>query len=203
MADARPQEFTHFVWRLTPQGAPSAQRHCTRCDAARAFIATRNFRVNSQQQRVDAWLIYRCRVCDETWNRPIVERGSVSGIGAERFERLQRNDPGLALDCAFDVEDLRDRGISVDADLPFTIQAERVSNGGDARARWISIALPQPIGTRLDRLLATGLDVSRSRITSWWRSGALRVVPDRSNVLRRPPHDGQVIVVEVEAAVSA
>ena len=203
MADSRPQEFTHVVWRVMPQGVPSVQRHCTRCAATRAFTPTQNFRVNAQQKRIDVWLIYRCSACDETWNRPILERGSVSGIGGERFERLQRNDPDLALDYAFDVDDLRDRGINVDADLPCTIQAQCISNGGGAATLSITIALARPIGTRLDRLLASGLGVSRSRIASWWRSGALRVAPHRSNALQRPPHDGQVIVVEGDAAASA
>lgn len=203
MADSRPQECTHVVWRVIPHGAPSAQRHCTRCAAARAFTPTQNFRVNAQQKRVDVWLIYRCSACDETWNRPIVERGSVSGIGNERFERLQRNDRDLALDYAFNVDDLSNRGINVDADLPFAIQAEGVSNGVGGAAVWITLALERPLGMRLDRLVATALGVSRSRVVSWWRSGALRVVPQRSNALQRPPHDGQVIAVEGDAAVSA
>ena len=203
MADSRPQELTQFVWRVVPHGAPSVQRHCTRCNGDRAFVPTRNFRVNAQQKRIDVWLIYRCRVCDETWNRPILERDRVSGIGAERLERLERNDPDLALDYAFDVEDLRNRGSTVDAQIPFTLQAERVSIGDSAAALLITIALARPIGTRLDRLLAAGLGVSRSRITSWCRSGALRFAPHHPNALQRRPHDGQVIVVEGEAAVSA
>ena len=203
MADSRPQEFSHAVWHVMPHGAPSAQRHCTRCDAVRAFTPTRNFRVNSQQKRIDVWLVYRCKACDETWNRPILERGSLNDLDAERFERLQKNDPQLAMDYAFDVADLRARGISVDADLPFTIQAECISNGANAAALWITIALARPIGTRLDRFLASGLAVSRSRIASWWLSGTLRVVPHRSNALQRPPHDGQVIAVESDAAVRA
>ena len=203
MADSRPQKLADLVWRVTPQGAPSAQRHCTRCDGARAFTATRNFRVNAQQKRVDVWLIYRCSVCDETWNRPIVERGGVSGIGAERFERLQRNDPSLALEYAFDVADLRNRGIDVDANLPFAIEAERMSNRGGAFALRISITLARPIATRLDRVLATGLGVSRSQIASWWSGSVLRVIPHRFNALRHPPHDGQVIVVEGDASVRA
>jgi hypothetical protein len=203
MADSRPQEGTHVVWRVTPHGAPSVQRHCTRCDAPRAFVPTTNFRINAQQKRIDAWLIYRCDACDETWNRPIVERSGVSGIGAQRLERLHRNDPDLALEYAFDVQDLRKRGIAVDADFPFAIQAESISNGDDASTLWITIALVRPMETRLDRLLATGLGMSRSRIGSLWKSGALRVVPPRSNALQRPPRNGQVVVIEIEALPSA
>lgn len=203
MADSRPQECTHVVWRVTPHGAPSARRHCTRCAASRAFVPTTDFRVNAQQKRIDVWLIYRCDVCDETWNRPIVERGSVSYIGAERLERLQKNDPDVALGYAFDVQDLRNRGITVDADLPFTIQAEPIANGVGAATLWITIALAHPIETRLDRLLATGLGTSRSRIGSLWKSGALRVVPQRSNALQRPPQNGQVVVVEIEPSLNA
>jgi len=203
MADSRPQESTHVVWRVTPHGAPSVRRHCTRCDAPRAFVPTRNFRVNAQQKRVDIWLIYRCGVCDETWNRPLVERGRVSSVTPERLERLQRNDPGLALGYAFDIQDLRNRGVIVDADLPFTIHAEPISNGDRASPLSITIALARPIETRLDRLLATGLGISRSRIGSLWKSGALRVVPPRSNALQRAPQNGQVVVVEAEALPSA
>jgi len=203
MADSRPQECTHVVWRVTPHGTPSVRRHCTRCDAVRAFVPTTSFRVNAQQQRIDVWLIYRCGACDETWNRPIVERGSVRGIGAEKLEHLHRNNPDLALAYAFDIQGLRRRGIIVDADLPFTIQAEPTTNRDPASCLSITIALTHPIETRLDRLLATGLGISRSRLGSLWKSGALRIVPRRANSLQRPPQDGQVVVIEIEALPSA
>src|SRR5262249_32014837 len=55
------------------------------------------------------WLIYRCMVCDSTWNRPIVERREVSALGRQFLLSLQANDPDLVRGLAFDVAGLKRR----------------------------------------------------------------------------------------------
>lgn len=61
-------------WTIVPQTAPQPWRHCRRCGGTRRFRTGGKIRLNANGKLVDAWLIYRCAACDDTWNRPILER---------------------------------------------------------------------------------------------------------------------------------
>ncbi len=41
---------------------------CGGCGKKQEFINSGKFRVNANGNRVDIWLIYRCKKCKHTWN---------------------------------------------------------------------------------------------------------------------------------------
>ena len=57
-----------------PRTPPQPWLACSRCRDIRPFRCSEKFRLNANGKRLDAWLIYRCGSCDNTWNRPVLER---------------------------------------------------------------------------------------------------------------------------------
>ncbi len=190
-------------WTIVPQTAPQPWRHCSRCGEARRFRTGGKARVNANGRRVDAWLIYRCTVCDGTWNRPILERRPIRAIDPDVLGALTANDPELLHRLAFDVEGLRRRAGRVerfhDVLVIRTILAQSV---GPPRRLEISCSVPQPIGLRLDRLLGNELQVSRSFIQRMERRGDLVVLPPGSR-LHRPVRDGMQVGIDLSSPDTA
>ena len=63
-----------IVWKIECAGLPTAERHCKKCGAWRAFECSGCFRVNAQKRMLDVWLIYKCPECDDTWNMTVLSR---------------------------------------------------------------------------------------------------------------------------------
>ena len=57
-----------------PRTPPRPWLACSRCRGIKPFRCSEKFRLNANGKRLDAWLIYRCASCDNTWNRPVLER---------------------------------------------------------------------------------------------------------------------------------
>jgi hypothetical protein len=190
--------WEEICWRIIPIDTPRVIRRCPQCNQLRRFVSTGKFRLNAQQRRIDVWLLYRCAACDTTWKHPLFERCTPEEIGAERHERLLRNDAHLAYACAFDLAALRRARADVDAAVPFRVEsgkpAPRISNG-----RWrITLDLPYPCSVRLDHLLAQALNVPRALIHPWAKDGTLIVPEQARRVLRRPVRHGQIVLLRLD-----
>lgn len=83
-------------WLVKPLRTPRPWLRCSRCDARTPFISSDKFRVNAQKKRIDAWLVYRCVQCDQSWNFPVPERCPVNGIEPTILRALTENDSALA-----------------------------------------------------------------------------------------------------------
>ncbi len=59
---------------------------CGGCGKKQAFINSGKFRVNANGNRVDVWLIYRCKNCKHSWNLAIYERMRPSKIKKDDYE---------------------------------------------------------------------------------------------------------------------
>lgn len=70
---------------------------CGGCGKKQEFINSGKFRVNANGNRVDVWLIYRCKKCKHSWNLTIYERVRPSKIAPEDYIRFLENDWELAL----------------------------------------------------------------------------------------------------------
>lgn len=70
---------------------------CAGCNKKQEFINSGKFRVNANGNRVDVWLIYRCKKCKHSWNLAIYERVKPSKIKQEDYELFMDNDYELAL----------------------------------------------------------------------------------------------------------
>ena len=65
------------------------------------------FRVNANGNRVDVWLIYRCKKCKHSWNLTIYERKKPAKIAPQEYELFMENDAELASQYGNDIEFLK------------------------------------------------------------------------------------------------
>ena len=63
--------------------------------------------MNANGNRVDVWLIYRCKKCKHSWNLTIYERVKPSKIAQEDYELFMENDYDLALKYGNNIEFLK------------------------------------------------------------------------------------------------
>ena len=65
---------------------------CGGCGKKQEFVNSGKFRVNANGNRVDVWLIYRCKNCKHSWNLAIYERMRPSKIKKDDYgmESLNR-----------------------------------------------------------------------------------------------------------------
>ncbi len=80
---------------------------CGGCGKKQEFLNSGKFRVNANGNRVDVWLIYRCRKCKHSWNLTIYERRKPSKISQEEYELFMENDSELANQYGNDIEFLK------------------------------------------------------------------------------------------------
>jgi hypothetical protein len=188
--------LAEVCWRIIPLQTPCVWRRCPKCDKMCLFYSSDQFRLNARQRRVDVWLIYRCTLCDTTWNCTILTRCTPEEIGRERYQRFQQNDRDTAWAYAFDFALLNRLGVRVDTGGP--VRVERIPPENPnlySDGQRITLELPSPCAVRLDRLLASELQVSRSRLQRWFDLGFLHTWPKDTHALRKPIHHGQVITV--------
>jgi hypothetical protein len=179
-------------WTIIPRSAPQPWLNCNRCRGTTRFRTSGKIRVNANGKRVDAWLIYKCTSCDNTWNRPILERRHVSTIDPQLLSSLQANDPDLSRRLAF--EKVR-RKLEVERFDDATVRKEVMSASVRPPCRLeIVCVVPEMTGLRVDRLLSTELRLSRSRIQNMQDAGHLAASPDG---LRRPLRNGLHVRIEL------
>ncbi|POP33244.1 DUF1062 domain-containing protein [Lactonifactor longoviformis] len=70
---------------------------CGGCKKKQEFINSGKFRVNANGNKVDVWLIYRCKKCKHTWNLTIYERIKASKIEPAEYALFMENDFNLAV----------------------------------------------------------------------------------------------------------
>jgi hypothetical protein len=184
-------------WTIIPRTAPQPWLACSRCGEAKPFRSSDRIRVNANGKRVDAWLIYKCTGCSSTWNRPILERRPVRSIEPDLLASLHSSEAALTRRFAFDVEGLRRSAGRVEAfDDALVIKTVLSESTVPARQLEILCSVPQPVGLRVDRLLANELHLQRSRIQTLAKAGDLAVFPQGSH-LRRPVREGIRLVLDV------
>ena len=66
------------------------------------FISSGRFRVNAQKKSLDVWLIFKCSVCDSTWNMTVLARVNPRSISPDVLRGFHDNDPDLALHYGLD-----------------------------------------------------------------------------------------------------
>jgi len=178
---------------------------CARCGVVRPFVSSGRFRVNANRRRLDVWLIYRCQVCEATWNRAVITRRTPEQIGLPTLQAMQRNDPVVAARVAHDVSGLPvpdsagDDPVGVSWSDPHVLETPHPAEGGRLVIR---ILLAIPVEVRLDRLLADQLGLTRSSLRGLVKRGSVQVQPDRKRALRRPVRDGTTVSIQLGDLVS-
>lgn len=81
--------------------------HYGGCGRRQEFKNSGKFRVNANGNRVDVWLIYRCRKCRHSWNLAVYERVNLSKIARTEYARFMENDFELASQYGNDISFLK------------------------------------------------------------------------------------------------
>ena len=81
---------------------------CGGCGKKQEFINSRKFRVNANGNKVDVWLIYRCKKCKHSWNLTIYERKNPNRISNELYELFLGNDEDTAIMFGNDIVFLKE-----------------------------------------------------------------------------------------------
>jgi hypothetical protein len=179
-------------WTIIPGSAPEPWLNCNGCRGTTRFRTSGKIRVNANGKRVDAWLIYKCTLCDNTWNRPVLERRHVSTIDPHLLASLQTNDPDLSRRLAFETLPSK---LKVEHFDDATVRKEVVSGSARPADRLeIVCVVPETTGLRVDRLLSTELRLSRSRIRNMQKAGHLAACPYG---LRRPLRNGMQVIIDL------
>lgn len=193
-----------ITWTITSSASPMPILTCARCNTQRAFASSGRFRLNANGKRLDAWLIYRCSVCDQTWNRPVFERRARNMVDPALLEVLQRNDPGFATKTALDMTGIKRWEPGGDHSGLSVAKAVASACVADAALLEITVRMPSPVpGIRCDKLLALGLGVSRSAVDKLARTGWLAFEPAAATALARPVRDGQRVWLKLDGLSDA
>ena len=80
---------------------------CGGCGKKQEFINSGKFRVNTNGNSVDVWLIYRCKKCKHSWNLTIYERIRPKKIPTDLYELFLNNDEETAYQYGNNIEFLK------------------------------------------------------------------------------------------------
>jgi hypothetical protein len=128
-----------------------------------------------------------------------VERREVSALSPQFLTSLQANAPDLVRRLAFDAAGLK-RCTEHVQEFDDVVVTKRVLSGfpRPVLSLEIEFRVPQPIGLRADRLLASELQVSRSLLQRLEKAARIIEVPPGSS-LRRPLRDGMRVTIDASA----
>ncbi|MBB5662624.1 hypothetical protein GGE68_000796 [Rhizobium leguminosarum] len=163
----------------------------------RAFACSGKIRLNANGRKLDAWLIYKCLTCERTWNRPIFERRNVRDIDPAILDALQSNDPDWIRAETFNLDALRRKSLRVDEFAEFEITKEMRHETANWTTLAIELTVPVSTSTRLDRLLASELKLSRSRLQALHGEGMVRTDPEKADMLRRRLRNGTLVTIDL------
>jgi hypothetical protein len=184
-------------WTVIPRRAPQPWIACSGCGGLRAFQSSNKIRLNANGRKLDAWLIYKCIVCEKTWNRPIFERRTIRDIDPTVLEALQSNDPDWIRAEAFNLETLRRKARRIDEFPEFEVRKELLRDARDCEVLEIELSVPLPTSTRLDRLLASELGISRAQLSALHANAVLWTNPDSTDILRRRIRTGTRVTINL------
>ncbi|MBN8953850.1 MULTISPECIES: DUF1062 domain-containing protein [unclassified Rhizobium] len=187
-------------WTISPKTSPQPWIACSGCGSPRPFRSSGKIRLNANGKRLDAWLIYKCIDCDKTWNRTLFERKATHDLAPSTLEALQRSDPDWVRAREFDLDGLKRKAKRIDEPPDVVIRKEALQAPIDWTMLEIGIAVVFAPNLRLDRLLASELAISRSRLQALGDGGKLKAYPDHSAFLRRRAKDGARIVLDLSDA---
>ncbi|WFU03157.1 DUF1062 domain-containing protein [Rhizobium sp. CB3171] len=184
-------------WTINPRTAPQPWIACSGCGCPKPFKSSGKIRLNANGKKLDAWLVYKCVDCDKTWNRTLFERQTIRDLDPLVLEALQGNDSDWIRAREFDLDALRRKTQRIDEFADADVEKEMLSEPDRWTMLEIDLAVTLPFNVRLDRLLASELNVSRSRLQALHEDAKLRVHTDRADAMRRRIKNGSCIVIDL------
>jgi hypothetical protein len=188
-------------WTVVPRVSPRPLLACSRCGGVTPFQSSGKMRLNANGKKLDAWLIYKCVCCGNTWNRPVFERRNVRDIDQATLDALHSNDPDFIRRLEFDVAPPQWKAQHTNECEEIDVYKRILDNDdGSAAILAIELIVPWPTALRLDRFLAAELRLSRARLQALEKSAALKIEPNHRHALRRPLKHGSRIMLDLAKA---
>lgn len=163
---------TRKQWIIKPNGLPFVIRKCSRCGKKTEFKNSGKFRVNANGRLLDIWLIYRCDICENSWNMTVWERVEAGSINEAEYKGFLSNDSELAEKYGSDQEMFSRNKAEVRCSKE-DYQVEVKNLSVSCKEPEAEIMIPLGFELRLDALLSRQLCVSRSKIRDWWEEGVI------------------------------
>lgn len=186
-------------WTVTPKIPPQPWIACSGCGRFKLFRSSGKIRLSANGKKLDAWLVYKCIDCDKTWNRTLFERRTIHDFDPQTLEALQRSDPDWVRKREFDLDGLKREAKRIEEPPDAAIEKKALCMPDGWTMLHIEIAITLPINLRLDRLLASELGISRSRLDKLHDAGRLRICAGPSDTLRHRPGNGMSIFLDLAA----
>jgi hypothetical protein len=188
-------------WLVRPIGFQALIRRCPRCALKRHFFPGGTFRVNAQKKILDIWSIYKCEICEYTWNIDIVSRVNISKIDQALYERFLSNDQEEICRRAFDYNALLRANNVLGPPPDFDVDGDDLTAFAGTPQLSVDIKLQYPIPVRLVTILAKKLNLSRSHIVNLMEAGMITGVSGRD--LNRKARPVQMIALDVGGVMAA
>jgi hypothetical protein len=132
----------------------------------------------------------------------LLERRNRRDIDPSILHALESNDARWVRRYAFDTANLRKRAERVEEFMDVHTEKRLLSAGPQPFSRLeILLAIPVPTSLRTDRLLASELGLSRSRIEDLTMKGLLVVIEGGARSLRKSVRDGIRIALDLGTEV--
>ncbi|MEO3756173.1 DUF1062 domain-containing protein [Streptomyces sp. B6B3] len=149
-------------WAVRRTKLPLLALRCVACSSGRATLGDGKFRVNANGKLLDVWLLVNCVSCDRTGKLTVHERVPVRSLPARLLAGYSANSPSLVVDTLLDPLIARRNRFALDWDGCWELHVPPVPE-----SPWpvrITVVFDDPVPVRPERLIASGLGLSRREI---------------------------------------
>jgi hypothetical protein len=165
------------LWVIRELGLPAIVKACASCTCTRHH-PTGKFRVNANGKILDVWMLICCELCGRTSKIPIHERVHVQALQSGRLLMFEANDPAMVRDLAMDGTLARKEAYQLDWSGTWELETDmpgRELEREDLAPLEVIIRFELPAPIRVEKLITTGFNLSRSAVRGMVESGRLRL----------------------------
>ena len=165
------------LWVIRELGLPAIVKTCVSCGSTRHH-PTGKFHVNANGKLLDVWMLIRCELCGRTAKIPVHERSCVRALDSERLLMFENNDPAMVRELAMDGALARKAAYQLDWSGTWELETDmppRELERADPVPLTVIIRFEVPVPIRVEKLLTTGLGLSRSAVRGMVDSGRIRL----------------------------
>ena len=165
------------LWVIRELGLPAIVKACVSCRSTRHH-PTGKFRVNANGKLLDVWMLICCDRCGRTSKIPTHERIYVQALKSKRLLMFENNDPAMVRDLTMNGALAGEAAYQLDWSGTWELETDMPScelERGDPAPLKVIIRFELPVPIRVEKLLATGLGLSRSAVRGMIDSGRIRL----------------------------
>ncbi|WP_032123392.1 DUF1062 domain-containing protein [Clostridium amazonitimonense] len=171
-----------YQWELVPENLPMVKRNCPKCNEKTNYINSEKFRINANKNNIDIWSIYKCEKCKSTWNMTIYERVKPYNINRHEYDKFLSNDRELVREYAFNSSIYnKNKAEVVLGNIDYRLVKRKLETCYIKENELvIELVCKCAIELRVDKLLSDVLGISRSKVKSMLKEGAIFVKDDKN-----------------------